>query len=118
MRLFALPSVPTDRAAGDGVVIDLLPGVLGESQVRIAHVSPGGAIGRGLTRRQVVAVVSGEGVAEAGHVPSREVGPGTLVLWDQGEEHRLVASTDMLVVVVETVGVIDLAGRFPELVPS
>ncbi|HWS58486.1 MAG TPA: hypothetical protein VN257_08105 [Actinotalea sp.] len=115
MRLFTIPSRPVDETESHDVVLDLLPGVLGESKLEIAHLTAGGVLGSHASRRHVVAVLSGSGRVRGDEGTSREVGPGTLVVWEHGEHHQLWATTDLMAVVVESVGVIDFAGRFPEI---
>lgn len=115
MRLFTMPSRPIERFDSSGVVVDLLPGLLGESQITVAHVAAGGTIGAHPTaHRQLLAVVSGVGQVRGEDGTVQGIGPGSLVLWDTGESHQTWATTDLVAVVVEAVGVIDLARRFPE----
>jgi len=115
MRLFTMPSRPIERFESSGVVVDLLPGLLGGSQISVAHVAAGGTIGvHPAPHRQLLAIVSGVGQVRGDDGVMHPVGPGALVVWDTGEAHQTWATTDMVAVVVEAVGVIDLARRFPE----
>ena len=117
MRLFAVPSRPVARFESDGVTVDDLPGSARQTQVDVVHVAAGGTLGRHPTHhRQLFAVIERLG-AGAGRTtgPPVDVGPGTLVLWESGEAHQTWAITDVLALAVESVGVFDFAGRFPEL---
>lgn len=115
MRVFTIPSNPGQESDSAGVTLDLLPGALGASNVNVTHVAAGGTLGRHAPlRRQVFAVVSGRGRVQADGA-SHDLEAGTFVLWEPGEEHQTWATTEMTAVVVENLGVLDFAGRFPEI---
>ena len=116
MRVFTIPSTPDQDSDSAGVTLDLLPGALGASMVNVTHIAAGGTLGRRAPhRRQVFAVVSGRGRVEATRGVSHDLEAGTFVLWEAGEEHQTWATTDMTAVVMENLGVLDFAGRFPEI---
>lgn len=52
---------------------------------------------------QVFAVVSGEGVVAGDDDVRTVLGPGAAAVWQPGEHHTSWATTDMVVVVVESV---------------
>ena len=112
MRLFSMPS----NDSADGVVVDPLPGVIGTVESSLVHVPTGATIEHAASQhRQMLVVVVGSAVVEAADHPPVELGPGTLLLWEKGEVERTRATTDLLAVVMDCVGMLDLAGRFPEL---
>lgn len=115
MRLYRIPGTRGD----DGVALDPLPGVLGTAEVTVARVAAGASITHAASQhRQLLAVVSGHAVVEAAdHLPV-ELDAGTLLLWERGEVERTRAVTDLVAVVVDCVGMLDLAGRFPEITPD
>jgi len=116
MRMFRIPSRPDHESDSTGVTLDLLPGALGASVLSVTHVAAGGTLGRHApARRQVFAVLSGSGRVESETHPPRQLDAGTFVLWEAGEEHQTWATTEMTAVVMENLGVIDFAGRFPEI---
>lgn len=119
MRLYAFPSGPEDHFESTGVTMDALPGVMGASQVSVAHVAPGGTLGRHAAHhRQLLAVVAGTGRVRSGDDPAVDVGPGSLVLWEEGEVFQAWATSEVCAVIVEGVGVFDLAGVVPHPVPA
>lgn len=116
MRLFAVPSRPVALFESDGVTIDDLPGVLGSTQVTVVHIAAGGTVGRHPSHlRQLFTVIDGSARVQGDEGPAIDVGPGTLVLWESGEVHQTWAITEVLALAVESVGVFDFAGRFPEI---
>ncbi len=116
MRVFTIPSKPDQQAGSAGVTLDLLPGALGASNVNVTHVAAGGTLGRHAPpRRQIFAVVSGCGRVQAADGATHDLEAGTFVLWEPGEEHQTWATTEMTAVVMENLGVLDFAGRFPEI---
>ncbi len=119
MRMFTIPHHIMDGFDSSGVTLDELPGALGASIVNVTHVAAGGTLGRhAATRRQVFAVVAGNGRVQPVGGESQEIGAGTFVLWEPGEEHQTWATTEMTVVVMENLGVLDFAGRFTEVAPA
>ncbi|WP_456846228.1 cupin domain-containing protein [Cellulomonas sp. P5_C6] len=114
MRLLELPAHDITSFDSAGVVMQLLPAVGGTS-VHVARLAAGGTLGRHpAVRRQLFAVVAGEGEIQVDDEPRRHVGPGTLVLWEPGESHQTWATTDLLAVIVETTDEVDLT-HHPEV---
>ena len=63
--------------------------IAGEAQIAVAHLGPGGRIGRHpATVRQILAVVTGSGWASGADGIEHELGPGIAALWEAGEEHE------------------------------
>ncbi len=117
MRVFTIPTNADQEADSAGVTLDLLPGALGASNVNVTHVAAGGTLGRHAPHhRQVFAVVSGRGRVQATDGAVHDIEAGTFVLWEAGEVHQTWATTEMTAVVMENLGVLDFAGRFPEIV--
>ncbi|WP_372593695.1 cupin domain-containing protein [Actinotalea sp.] len=116
MRAFTIPSSPDQDSDSSGVTLDLLPGAMGASNVNVTHIAAGGTLGTHAPHhRQVFAVVSGRGRIQLVGGESYEIEAGMLVLWEAGEVHQTWATTEMTVVVMENLGVLDFAGRFPEI---
>lgn len=116
MRLFAFPHEAVRTPDCRGLVLDTLPGVLGSSVITVAHLSPGGRLGKHAAHhRQLLAVVSGTAEVASGGGPLQVVKTGTLVLWEEGEVHQVWAVTDLVAVMVAGVGVFDFAGNFSEI---
>ena len=112
MRLYQVTVTRRD----DGVEVDALPGVMGTSEAAVARVPAGASLTHAAGQhRQLLAVVSGEAVVEAAAHPPVNIGAGTLLLWERGEVERTRAVTDLVVLVVDCVGMLDLAGRYPEV---
>lgn len=102
MRLVELPPHAITSFDSTGVVMRFLPAIGGTS-VHVAHLAAGGTLGRhAAVRRQLFAVVAGQGEVQVGDEPRRPVGPGTLVRWEPGEVHQTWATTDLTAVIVET----------------
>jgi hypothetical protein len=115
MRLYQVPVTHLD----DGVVMDALPGVMGTAEAAVVRVPAGASVAHTAGQhRQLLAVVTGEAVVEAGDHPPVTLGAGTLLLWERGEVERTRAVTDLVAVVVDCVGMLDMAGRFPEVTPE
>ncbi len=114
MRLYRIHSTEGD----EGVAVDPLPGVLGTAAVSVARLSAGACLEHAASQhRQLIAVVSGTAMVEAADHPAVGLGAGTLLLWEQGEVERTRALTDLVAVVVDCVGMLDLADRFTEVTP-
>jgi quercetin dioxygenase-like cupin family protein len=108
VRLFEIPEHEIPSFGSAGVVMQFLP-TIGGTNVHVAHVAPGGTLGRHPTvRRQLFAVLAGQGEVQVGDEPRQPVGPGTLVLWEPGEVHQTWAITELTAVIVETSDEIDL----------
>ncbi|GCE76368.1 cupin domain-containing protein [Cellulomonas biazotea] len=115
MRLFDVVRYPLDRFDSTGVVLDAVPPTTGASSVHVARLDAGGTIGRHrAVRRQVLGVVSGDVEVQTDDEPRLAAGPGTLVVWEPGEMHQTWATSDAVVVVVETSGDLDLGAPFVE----
>lgn len=115
MRLYTVPVTHRD----DGVVVDALPGVMGTAEAAVVRVPAGASLTHAANQhRQLLAVVSGEAVVEAADHPPVTIGAGTLLLWERGEVERTRAVSDLVAVVVDCVGMLDLAGRYPEVTPQ
>jgi len=117
MQLFQMPREAITAFGSTGVSMDFLPRTVdgNECRVAIAYLATGGTLGRHpATLRQVFAVVSGTGEVEANGL-RRAIGPGTLVVWEPGEEHEARATSDMTAVVVEVTGTLELDAHFHEL---
>jgi quercetin dioxygenase-like cupin family protein len=109
VQIFDLPQHEIDAFDSTGVAMRFLPAIGGTS-VHVATMEPGGTLGRHrAVRRQLFAVVAGSGEVQVGDEPRREVGPGTLILWETGEVHQTWALTELTAVVVETTAEIDLS---------
>ena len=114
MRVYVLPGHRRD----DGVAVDPLPGIMGTASVTVVRVPAGGEIRHQAGQhRQLLAVISGTAAVEAADHAPMELAPGMLLLWEQAEVERTRAATDLVAVVVDLVGLIDLAGRFQEVTP-
>jgi quercetin dioxygenase-like cupin family protein len=108
MRLLELPQHDIGSFDSQGVVMRFLPATGGTS-VHLARVAAGGTLGRHpAVRRQLFAVVAGNGEVQVREEPRVPVGPGTVVLWEPGEVHQTWAVTDLVAVVVETSEEVDL----------
>lgn len=117
MQLFQMPREAITAFGSTGVSMDFLPRTVdgNECRVAIAYLDAGGTLGRHpATLRQVFAVVSGTGEVEANGL-RRAIGPGTLVVWEPGEEHEARATSDMTAVAVEVTGTLELDAHFHEL---
>ncbi|MCB2174234.1 MAG: hypothetical protein KQH57_00345 [Actinomycetales bacterium] len=115
MRLYRVPVTHRD----DGVAVDALPGVMGTTEASVARVPAGATLTHAADQhRQLLVVVSGEAVVEAADHPPVTISTGTLLLWERGEVERTRAVTDLVAVVVDCVGMLDLAGRYPEVTPE
>lgn len=115
MRLYQVPVTHRD----DGVVVDALPGVMGTAEAAVVRIPAGAGLAHAANQhRQLLAVVSGDAVVEAADRAPAAIGAGTLLLWERGEVERTRAVTDLVAVVVDCVGMLDLAGRFPEITPA
>ncbi|WP_315093170.1 cupin domain-containing protein [uncultured Cellulomonas sp.] len=109
MRLLTIPQHPIASFGSTGVTMQLLPQAGGTS-VHVAHLAPGGTLGRHpAVRRQLFVVVAGRGEVQVDDDPPQVVGPGTLVVWEPGEVHQTWATTDLTAVIVETSEEIDLS---------
>ena len=118
MRLYTVPERDIEAFGSTGVVMRFLPPVLTAGSddatgVHVAAIAAGGTLGRHpAVRRQVFAVLAGRGRVQTDDDPPVEVGAGTLVVWEPGEDHQTWATTDMTAVVVETTGTLDLGAHF------
>ncbi|MCV2393231.1 hypothetical protein OEB99_02820 [Actinotalea sp. M2MS4P-6] len=111
MRLYTMPA-----RRDDDVALDVLPPVMGTAEVSVVRVPAGGTLEHPATQhRRIITVVSGAAVVEAAGHPPVELGPGLLLLWERGEVELTRAVTDLVAVVVDCVGMLDLAGRYPEV---
>lgn len=87
------------------------------TQVHGARLAAGASLPRHPTPVwQVFAVLSGTGEVAGSDDVRRPVGPGTAAVWEPGEEHTSWASTDLVVVIVQsdTEPVIEGAVRLAE----
>ena len=108
MRLHELPARDITSFDSADVVMHFLPTVGGTS-VHVAHLAAGGTLGRHpAVRRQLFAVVAGEGEIQVDDEPRQHIGPGTLVVWEPGETHQTWATTDLVAVIVESTDAVDL----------
>ena len=115
MRVFVLPGHRRD----DDVALDPLPGIGGTASGTGARVPEGAAIEHhARVYRQLIAVISGVAVVGAADHSPVELRPGMLLLWEQAEVERTLAVTDLVAVVVDCVGLLDMAGRYREVTPS
>lgn len=74
--------------------------VAGSAHVAVAHLGPGGRIGRHpAAARQILAVMSGSGWVSTADGVEHEIGPGIAALWEAGEEHE-TRTTDGLVALI------------------
>ena len=110
--MYRIPRHDIDVFESTGVAMDFLPAMTGgtRTNVHVAHLEPGGTLGRHpATRLQVFAVVHGEGEAQGDDGPGTPISTGMLVVWEPGEWHQSWASTPMTVVIVETDAELDLS---------
>lgn len=117
VRVVVLPSREVTGHASSGVVMDFLPRVTGadRAHVHIAHFSAGGTLGEhAAPMRQMFAILSGEGEVVSDGGEPRRVSAGQAVIWESGEVHQSWAVTEMVVVIVETTGSVDLDEHFAE----
>ncbi|WP_454048734.1 cupin domain-containing protein [Cellulomonas sp. Marseille-Q8402] len=120
MRVFRIPQRPVEAFASVGVLMQFLPPLTAADavSVHVAHVAAGGTLGRHpAVRRQVFAVVAGEGEAQTDDGPRVPLRAGMLVVWEPGETHQTWAVTDLTAVVVETSGGLDLSQHVAEVSP-
>lgn len=94
-------SIPV-AAFGSRMRIGPLIGDGATVRVQVAHVRPGGLVGRHpAAGQQLFAVVAGTGWVAGGSGERREIGPGTAALWEAGEEHEAGSVVGLTAVVVE-----------------
>lgn len=111
MRVFDIPRYDVDAFGSAGVAMDFLPPTTGESETRtnVARIRAGGTLGRHpAVLAQAFAVIEGTARSVTDDGPPVTLAAGTLVVWEPGEVHQTWATTDVLAVVVETSGEVDL----------
>lgn len=87
-----------------GVALGMLtPGTQTEQvRVDLAQLQPGASLPRHPAgREQVFVVVSGSGRVAGDDDVEHDVGPGSLVVWQPGEQHTSWADTPMTVVIIQ-----------------
>lgn len=71
--------------------------------VACMYLEPGGCVGRHPTaKRQLFAVVQGEGWAAGGDGERVALRAGTAVVWDAGESHEAGTDTGLVAIVIES----------------
>ena len=121
MRVVALPDRVIDAFGSRGVRLDALPSpdVAGEFVVRVAHLDPGGHLGRHpAVLWQVFAVIEGEGKVTGDDGVRRRIGPGQAAVWAPGEQHDTRADSAITALIVESTAEPVLGERFPEVSPD
>lgn len=134
MRIITLPSWAITKFGSHGVGMDFLPRAIGgaRTSTNVARIAAGGRLGEHpATLLQVFALLAGEAVvtsrgeatgptsdsaSEAGE--RFEIAAGQAAIWEAGEVHETVATTDMLAVILETDGVLDLDHHFRQVWPA
>lgn len=109
MRVISLPQITVDAYASHGVVLDVLPSIsdAGRSSLHLARFTAGGTLGRhAAVQRQLFAVVSGAGVVSGQDDRTVSLTCGQAAIWEPAEMHESTATTDMLVMIIETDGTI------------
>lgn len=117
MRVFRLPTDEITAHESDSVAMDFLPrvGRADQAHVHIARIGAGGTLGEHRAPvRQIFAVISGSGQVRTSDGPRKTISEGHAVIWEPGEVHQTWASTDMVVVIVETTGEVDFDENFEE----
>lgn len=118
MRIVTLPRQQITAFASSGVAMDFLPRITDaeRAHVQIAHLAAGGTLGEHPAgMRQVFAVLSGHGEVSADGGSRRPISAGQAAFWEPGEVHQTWASSDMVVVIVETAGRLDPDELFIEV---
>ncbi len=119
MRIVSLPHRDITAFGSAGVAMDFLPTLRAAegARVHVMHLAAGGTIGRHPAPvHQVFAVVHGDCRVAGGDGVRRELSASQAVLWEPGEEHQTWASTDVVAVIVETPGGVELDENFPDAV--
>lgn len=119
MRIVMLPSRNVSAHASHGVTMDFLPRVLSaeRSGVHIAHLAAGGTLGEHpAVAQQVFAILSGEAEVSVDGGSRRPIVAAQAAIWEPGEIHQTWALTDVVAVIVETSGALDLDEHFSEVV--
>lgn len=115
MRIVTLPSTAISAHASHGVTMDFLPRVVGaeRSGVHIAHIAADGTLGEHpAVAQQVFAVLDGRGEVAVDGGPRRPIDAGQAAIWEPGEVHQSWALTDLVAVIVETSGALDIDEHF------
>jgi quercetin dioxygenase-like cupin family protein len=121
VRVVELPDRVIDAFGSRGVRLDALPSadVAGEYVVRVAHLEPGGHLGRHpAVLWQVFAVVEGEGSVAGEDGVRRRIAPGQAAIWSPGEQHDTRADSRMTAVVVESTAEPVVGQRFRAVLPD
>jgi len=86
-----------------GFVISRLVRVFEETDIKCAHLSPGGIIGfHQTTKDQLFVVVQGEGwVRGEAHESQCSIKAGQAAFWDEGEWHESGTETGMVIILIE-----------------
>jgi len=103
MRLDSFPSLRVDPT--DGVDIDFVAELADASRARVqlARFAAGDTLAKHPAGMwQVFAVASGEGFVAGDDDVRHAIGPGLAAVWAPGEHHTSWATTDMVVVVVQS----------------
>jgi uncharacterized protein (DUF779 family) len=103
MRLVTLPSIRVDDS--DGVDIDFVAELTDASRARVqvAHFSAGDTLAKHSAGMwQIFAVVSGHGFVAGDDDVRCLVEHATAAVWEPGEQHTSWATTDLVVVIVQS----------------
>lgn len=94
-------SIPVD-ASGSRFRIGPLTAPDARGRIQVMYLPPGGLIGRQTTaRRQLFAVVAGDGWVSGAEDDRRPIRTGEAALWDGGEEHAAGSDAGLTAVCVE-----------------
>lgn len=117
MRVFSLPGREVETYNSRGVLMHQLPAaaIPDQTHVHIAHLEAGGTIGaHPASVPQVFMVIEGEGLVAGSDGIPRPISAGQAALWQTGETHQSWASTAMVVVIVETSGMMEPGNQYPD----
>lgn len=88
-----------DRFGSDFSLVRLAQGRV---NVQVAHLQPGGSIGRHpAVSAQLFCVLDGSGWATGGSGERRPLAPGRAALWDEGEEHEVGTDCGLTAIVLQ-----------------
>lgn len=105
MRIFQCADAPgraITRHGSEGAVYAGLVTVQGEAAQGLIRLDAGGRLGRHPAHcRQLALVLSGSGRVSGGDGHAVDVGLGSAVLWEPGEEHETTTEGGMTLLVLE-----------------